>query len=47
MNTLRFALESAKREAVKRMPKNARYAKVSAHLSAAMRTLDEIEKGDK
>jgi hypothetical protein len=42
-NNLRATLEASRREIVERMPENNQYAKVSAHLSAAIRTLAEID----
>lgn len=42
-NNLRATLEAAKSEVIKRMSESGQYAKVSAHLSAAIRTLVEID----
>jgi hypothetical protein len=43
---LRTLLVTAKKEAVKRMPDDPQYTTISALLSAAIRTLEEIEIGD-
>jgi hypothetical protein len=43
---LRTMLATAKKEAVKRILDDPQYAKVSALLCAAIRTLEEIEIGD-
>jgi hypothetical protein len=43
MEDLKQNLEAAKLEAVKRMPNDSRYAAMSAHLSACLRVLEEIE----
>jgi hypothetical protein len=43
---LRTILVTAKKEAVKRMPDDPQYAKISALLNSAIRTLAEIEIGD-
>jgi hypothetical protein len=40
---LKAPLEAVRRKISKRMPENGQYAKVSAHLSAAIRTLEEID----